>query len=68
MLVYHRLGFSIMDRTLNNIKEYPNVPDFVYVSDRPENIARNALGVGKTVEEVAELFEMPLEYVQGLNN
>ena len=50
----------------NRIESYPYVPDHVYISDRPEYIARSALEVGKTAEEVAQLFEMSLEYVKEL--
>ncbi len=46
------------------MENYPNVPDSVYIDHRPESIARSALKVGKTIEEVAELFELPIDYVQ----
>ncbi len=48
------------------IESYPKVPESVYKADRHEAIAVSALRVGKTAEEVAELFEMPLAYVQSL--
>lgn len=50
------------------IESYPKVPDDIYKADTPEGIARAALQVGKTAEEVAELFEMPLDFVQSLQN
>ncbi len=46
------------------IESYPKVPDSVYKADTPESIARSALQVGKTAEEVANLFEIPLANVQ----
>ena len=46
------------------IENYPSVPNSVHIAHRPESIARSALRVGKTIEEVAELFELPLDYVQ----
>ena len=46
------------------IENYPSVPDSVHIDHRPESIARSALRVGKTIEEIAELFELPLDYVQ----
>lgn len=49
------------------IESYPEVPDFVYKADTPEGIARDALAVGKTAEEVMELFEMSFEYVRELD-
>ncbi len=48
------------------IEGYPKVPDYIYKADTPEVIARTALQVGKTAEEVAKLFEMPLDYVRSL--
>ena len=48
------------------IEGYPKVPDYIYKADTPEGIARTALQAGKTAEEVAKLFEMPLDYVRSL--
>ena len=45
---------------------YPKVTDDFYKANTPKGIARAALQVGKTVEEVAELFEMFLDYVRSL--
>lgn len=50
------------------IESYPKVPDYVYKADTPEGIAKSALRVGKTAEAVAELFEMPLDFVRSLQN
>lgn len=50
-----------------SIERYPEVSDRVYKDDRPKSIAKAALQVGKTVEEVVELFELQNEYVLELD-
>ncbi len=69
---YHWYGSENSDNSFEaykkwiseRIENYRNVPDRVHIDHRPESIARSALCVGKTIEEVAELFELPLDYVQ----
>ncbi|MGN0684162.1 MAG: hypothetical protein ACI4JY_10845 [Oscillospiraceae bacterium] len=69
---YHRYLSEHSDNSLeafikwisDRIESYPKVPDSVYKADTPESIARSALQVGKTAEEVANLFEIPLANVR----
>ena len=60
-------SFAAYKNWINEMTEsYPKVPDSVYKADTPQGIAELALKAGKTAEEVAELFEMPLDYVKSL--
>lgn len=47
---------------------YPNVPDSVHESNKPEIMAYSVLAQGKTVDEVAELFDLPIDYVKKLES
>ena len=60
-------SFEAYKKWINDmIESYPKVPDNVYKADTPQGIAELALKVGKTAEEVEELFEMPFDYVRSL--
>lgn len=50
-----------------SVERYPEVSDSVYKADRPQYIAMDAIRVGKTVEEVEELFGLQHEYVLELD-
>ena len=47
---------------------YPNVPDSVHRSNRSEIMAYSVLTQGKTVDEVTELFDLPIDYVKKLES
>lgn len=48
------------------IANYPNVPDSVHKQHRPVNIIKCLLRCGRTADDLAELFDLPAEFIENL--